>query len=70
MNRTLLANTWLAAALFAGIAAGQNVSRLDIRHDEPKLIRDQLQLGGKNPQGDSIAFNNLYMEQMEFPSCR
>ena len=67
MNRTLFANTWLTAALFAGIAAGQNVSRLDIRHDEPKLIRDQLQLGGKNPQGDSIAFNNLYMEQNGVP---
>lgn len=67
MNRTLFANTLLAAALVAGVATGQNVSRLDIRHDEPKLLRDQLQLGGKNPQGDSISFNNLYMEQNGIP---
>jgi beta-galactosidase len=67
MNRTTLILPLFAAALSASVVHGQTVYRIDVRHPNTEILHDHLHLGGKNPQGESLSFNSLYMEQNGHP---
>ncbi|MDR8394535.1 beta-galactosidase [Aliifodinibius sp. S!AR15-10] len=45
----------------------QNNYQVDVRDAEQKIIRGHLNLGGSNPQGDSISVNNYFLEYNEDP---
>lgn len=51
-------------AVLAGAApsGAQTVHSVDVRGAEQEIIRGHLDLGGTNPQGDSIGFTSYYME--------
>jgi hypothetical protein len=41
--------------------------QVDVRNAEQKIIRGHLNLGGSNPQGDSISINNYFLEYNHKP---
>jgi beta-galactosidase len=51
----------LASSTFADEQG--SLYRIDLRQPPVTVEHDRLKLGGKNPAGDSITFNNLYMVQ-------
>jgi len=53
----------LAISFWAAYCPAQTVNQVDLRQTPPQLLRGHLHLGGANPQGQSISFNSLYMEQ-------
>ncbi|MEX2601762.1 MAG: beta-galactosidase [Balneolaceae bacterium] len=53
--------------LACNVAYAQDTYTIDVRNAEKEIIRGHLNLGGSNPQGDTISVNNYYLENNHKP---
>lgn len=53
--------------LLYNVTYAQDTYTIDVNNSEKKIIRGHLNLGGSNPQGDTLSVNNYYLEYNHKP---